>query len=730
MKLFPSFFLIVSLLSGANLVRAQHGHLEAGASSTSAGSALQFVNRDHFDSTSGFVQPLVWATEGPYAGFYHGNITMTVRAATAQRGGPEALHPALGSEVSVELVSVSGPPGGVFGFWETGASEPTFSVGTGDEGGARWLLSENEGESGTDPYGHIHGRRLTASSPGIYTVTLRLHDESHNGPDEGPLHESSDPLAIQFIAGDGIPITVRQQGDFVLTVALHNDSLTVAAREDDGHTDHVHDALDLAKTLFAVSPHYRGYGDGHSGNLVGKGQAVWRLPAAHEGGTTAEKGDSQHEHTGAMDGEHDHASTLEWDGGDRPILNLEAVEDPNGGFNIYLDLSGFEFSPRNASKQHISGEGHAHIYVDGEKIGRVYNQAYYLGALAEGPHHVRVTLNANSHEDYTFEGELIESSVEIVVGPTGDGGGHHGHHTGENSREWDGLMLPELALEVVPDPASGWNLHFGYEHFSLNPRQASRAHQAGEGHAHIYLNGSKLTRLYGNAFHIPSLPEGDVEISVSLSANDHLEYTVDGEPLQVVQHIEQAHADAEHNGGRVSLTWDTSALRADDEMHGGLWVSIEELRGPGAVAVTKEISNHQAHALTREILASSHDGLNESDRFDLLQETPDQLAWNFSHPGDYTIQLSLRLESSSGEPFEQSFALGFRVMPSSSVHLVRVDEDLFLNWDDDREILAAASVEGPFHEVQTEGNTLRIDSTEGMRFFRISSESEGTHHAE
>lgn len=302
MKLFPSFFLIVSLLSGANLVRAQHGHLEAGASSTSAGSALQFVNRDHFDSTSGFVQPLVWATEGPYAGFYHGNITMTVRAATAQRGGPEALHPALGSEVSVELVSVSGPPGGVFGFWETGASEPTFKVGTGDEGGARWLLSENEGESGTDPYGHIHERRFTASSPGIYTVTLRLHDESLNGPDEGPLHESSDPMAIQFIAGDG-----------------------------------------------------------HSGNLVGKGQAVWRLPAAHKGEGTAEKGDSQHEQTGAMDGEHDHASTLEGDGGDRPVLNLEAVEDPNGGFNIYLNLSGFEFSPRNASKQHIPGEGHAHI---------------------------------------------------------------------------------------------------------------------------------------------------------------------------------------------------------------------------------------------------------------------------------------------------------------------------------------------------------------------------------
>src|SRR6185369_5409348 len=63
------------------------------------------------------------------------------------------------------------------------------------------LISENNGQPGTDPYGHIHGRQFTTSLPGIYIVGFRLIDLSTNGSGGGPIHSPSDVLPVRFQAG-------------------------------------------------------------------------------------------------------------------------------------------------------------------------------------------------------------------------------------------------------------------------------------------------------------------------------------------------------------------------------------------------------------------------------------------------------------------------------------------------------------------------------------------------
>ncbi|MBQ1203928.1 MAG: hypothetical protein IIX61_09075, partial [Loktanella sp.] len=52
------------------------------------------------------------------------------------------------------------------------------------------------------------------------------------------------------------------------------------------------------------------------------------------------------------------------------------------------------------------------------------------------------------------------------------------------------------------------------------------------GHAHLYINDMKMARLYGPHFHIHELPEGEHEIAVTLSSNDHSYYFVDGNLIQ------------------------------------------------------------------------------------------------------------------------------------------------------------------------------------------------------
>lgn len=208
---------IVGILLVAGSARAQHGHLEAGAFGVNQNSQLYFDNGADFITNSGYVKTLTYTNGGRFAGYYEGNITLTALAATPAFGGPVPNAPALGSFIQAQLVSVVGPVGGSFGFWEAESTNPTHSLLSGESGTNMFRLTESDGSPGADPYGHIHGRRFTATQPGFYTVGFRLFDTSTNGTNGGPIHTVSDVLPIYFQAGITI-VSAGKAGD-VMTIA-------------------------------------------------------------------------------------------------------------------------------------------------------------------------------------------------------------------------------------------------------------------------------------------------------------------------------------------------------------------------------------------------------------------------------------------------------------------------------------------------------------------------------
>lgn len=102
-----------------------------------------------------------------------------------------------------------------------------------------------------------------------------------------------------------------------------------------------------------------------------------------------------------------------------PTIDLNVTEDEMGGFNVQIKTTNFIWAPQNASGMHIAGEGHAHIYVDGEKLGRVYGEWYHLNTknagISEGLHTLMVDLNGNDHAPYAIEGTPIQAMVQIDV---------------------------------------------------------------------------------------------------------------------------------------------------------------------------------------------------------------------------------------------------------------------------------------------------------------------------
>lgn len=193
------------LLAGpaAPPLHAQHGHLNAGALSTNQNEKVFLVNGADFASSSGYVKELAYSDTGRYASTYNGGITPTAFHSFDTNGAPLPNGPAPGSFIKAEILSVTGPAGGSFSFWEAGASAtPFLTLAVGFAGqSSSWDISDaslGAGTPGGDAYGHLHGRRFSADVLGDYEVMFRFFDASANGAGGGPIHAPSDPLTIKF----------------------------------------------------------------------------------------------------------------------------------------------------------------------------------------------------------------------------------------------------------------------------------------------------------------------------------------------------------------------------------------------------------------------------------------------------------------------------------------------------------------------------------------------------
>jgi hypothetical protein len=203
-KTFAWSLAILALACVARNAGAQHGHLNAGAAGKNQNDALIWANGADFITSSGYVKTLDLTNAGTYAGYYQQNITLTVLPATPEHAGPDPQAPAVGSFLRARISCLQAPDGGEFSFWESRATNPTITVSMSLVSTSTWVLSEGDGSPGSDPYGHFHGRRLTATRPGLYKIGFQAIDTSTNGTGGGPIHTPSEVVPVWFQAGVNI----------------------------------------------------------------------------------------------------------------------------------------------------------------------------------------------------------------------------------------------------------------------------------------------------------------------------------------------------------------------------------------------------------------------------------------------------------------------------------------------------------------------------------------------
>jgi copper(I)-binding protein len=134
---------------------------------------------------------------------------------------------------------------------------------------------------------------------------------------------------------------------------------------------------------------------------------------------------------------------------------------------------------------------------------------------------VPVTLLFQEAGKVSFKVIISESSI--------DGMDHTGHHKGVSNADHP---VPQVSLSVTrKQDESGWQIDVSTQEFAFYKPQGPVPHSPGQGHAHIYLNGLKLQRLYGNSASIGNLPPGTYTVNVTLNTNMHNVYRANGKAV-------------------------------------------------------------------------------------------------------------------------------------------------------------------------------------------------------
>lgn len=147
-------------------------------------------------------------------------------------------------------------------------------------------------------------------------------------------------------------------------------------------------------------------------------KALVRRPAS-KGSTDAGGGDTGKSDAGAM--AHDmHAMNAVYEvaaGEPAPELSIDVQPiSGSGGYRVSIETGNFEFfQPDSNQAAHAPGQGHAHLYLNGLKLQRMYGHEAEIGALPSGKHSVRVTLNTNDHRAYLVDGKTVTAETQIDV---------------------------------------------------------------------------------------------------------------------------------------------------------------------------------------------------------------------------------------------------------------------------------------------------------------------------
>lgn len=101
-----------------------------------------------------------------------------------------------------------------------------------------------------------------------------------------------------------------------------------------------------------------------------------------------------------------------------PTVSFTIAKDSFDGWDLHVDTTNFTFTPQNINQAPVADEGHVHLYIDG-KLTVLLGPWYHIDSsvLPPGKHTISVSLNANDHSAFSYQGQNIQSMQTFYVNP-------------------------------------------------------------------------------------------------------------------------------------------------------------------------------------------------------------------------------------------------------------------------------------------------------------------------
>ncbi|MBC2903339.1 hypothetical protein [Streptomyces cupreus] len=122
-------------------------------------------------------------------------------------------------------------------------------------------------------------------------------------------------------------------------------------------------------------------------------------------------------------------------------------------------------------------------------------------------------------------------------------------------REVDEEQAPEVGIEVQPNSSDSWDVRLTVRDFRFSPAGTKEKPVAGQGLAHLYLDGRLIARLRTPEYRLPAelVPRGTHHVTARLYADDGTVWAVDGEPIESTADITASEADPTMSAGATGV---------------------------------------------------------------------------------------------------------------------------------------------------------------------------------
>lgn len=94
---------------------------------------------------------------------------------------------------------------------------------------------------------------------------------------------------------------------------------------------------------------------------------------------------------------------------------IEVFKENDESYNLHVQIENWEFTPELTGSETVVNEGHAHVYVNNVKVGRMYGNWFHLGELRRGENTISIVLNGNDHTEFVVDGNVIGAETTVVV---------------------------------------------------------------------------------------------------------------------------------------------------------------------------------------------------------------------------------------------------------------------------------------------------------------------------